>query len=477
VTGTGVSNAATAIDRLTALDRLMLGASRRWPQHIGALATLDAAPLLDPDGTVRIGAVRRAIASRLHLFGRLRQVVHTPGPGRGGPVWVDAARFDIADHVSEAPHPAWTDEPGLLRVAEELRREPFDTAKPLWRMWLLPAADRERVALVVWVHHAIADGTAAMAMLAALLDTETDTDTGTPDPLPWTPRTPPSDRDLVVDAVQRRRRGLRRAAATMARPRSALRRARRAWPALREVLAEKPGTRTGLDRMVGADRRLAVIRLALDDVTRVAHTHDATVNDVLLALTSAGLRAVLRERGEPTETITLRTYVPVSLRPPSGAGTAGNLIAQMAVPLPMRAARPADELRRIAGETAARKARARTSLGTLVRGRFTRRIMLFAVTRGRVNVTTASIRGPADPIELCGARVLDVVPILPLIADEPLGVGGLSYAGQFVLGIVVDPHVYPDLPAFVDGGCELLRALGVRPQRVSTAPAGTSTGG
>lgn len=29
-----------SIDRLTALDRMMLGASRRWPQDIGALAVL-----------------------------------------------------------------------------------------------------------------------------------------------------------------------------------------------------------------------------------------------------------------------------------------------------------------------------------------------------------------------------------------------------------------------------------------------------
>ena len=43
---------STAIDRLTALDRLMLGASRRWPQDIGALA------ILDGTGGLRIDVVR-----------------------------------------------------------------------------------------------------------------------------------------------------------------------------------------------------------------------------------------------------------------------------------------------------------------------------------------------------------------------------------------------------------------------------------
>jgi len=59
-----------SIDRLTSLDRLMLGASKRWPQDIGALAILDGTILLDPAGELRIDAVREAIASRLHLVPR-----------------------------------------------------------------------------------------------------------------------------------------------------------------------------------------------------------------------------------------------------------------------------------------------------------------------------------------------------------------------------------------------------------------------
>jgi uncharacterized protein DUF1298 len=115
----------------------------------------------------------------------------------------------------------------------------------------------------------------------------------------------------------------------------------------------------------------------------------------------------------------VRTYVPVSLRPRVGGPQQGNLIAQMAVPLAMRESDAGDELRRIAAETATRKARARTSLGVLIRGRFARRLMLFAVMRQRVNVTTASIPGPTAPLYLAGARILEVFPVLPLIANDP----------------------------------------------------------
>jgi hypothetical protein len=87
--------------------------------------------------------------------------------------------------------------------------------------------------------------------------------------------------------------------------------------------------------------------------------------------------------------------------------------------------------------------------------------MLFAVMRQRVNVTTASIPGPAMPLYLCGARVLEVFPVLPLIANEPLGVGALSYAGQFGIGVAADRDAYPDLDVFVAGAREELRSLGV----------------
>jgi WS/DGAT/MGAT family acyltransferase len=313
--------------------------------------------------------------------------------------------------------------------------------------------------MFVKLHHSIADGMAAMATISAFLDA----DPGAPitSARPWMPAPPPSDRDLFIDNVHRHLRTVGRAGSKLVRPGSTLRHAREAWPAIRELLAEEPATRTSLDRMVGPDRSLAVIRTTLDEVKAVAHAHGATVNDVLLALTAGGLRTVLRGRGEPVEGTTVRTYVPVSLRARVSGPQQGNLIAQMAVPLAMRVSDAGDELRRIAAETATRKSRARTSLGVLIRGRIARRLMLLAVMRQRVNVTTASIPGPTVPLYLAGARVLEVFPVLPLIANEPLGVGALSYAGALNIGVVADRDAYPDLDVFLAGAHEELDALGV----------------
>jgi diacylglycerol O-acyltransferase / wax synthase len=462
----------SSIDRLTALDQLMLGASKVWPQDIGALALLDGTNLLDTSGRLRIEAVRGAIAARLHLVPRFRQVVDMPRRGLGGPLWVNAPSFDLNDHVRVLPLPADTGEAELLVAIEQLRSERLDPSRPLWELWFLPGLPNNQIALFVRLHHAIADGMAAMATISALLDTVPDAPTAAAPP--WTPRPSPSAGAVLADNLLGHLGRLTGALSTLARPRATVRRLRAAWPAIRELLAEKPAPKTSLDRLVGPNRNLALIRTTLEAVKQVAHRHGATVNDVLLAATAGGLRALLCRRGEPVQDTTVRIYVPVSLRLRRGprGPQQGNLIAQMAVPLSLGKSEPGPRLERIAAETARRKARARTSLGTLFGGRITRRLLLMAVLRQRVNATTADIPGPAVPLYLAGARVLEVFPLLPLIANEPLGVGALSYAGAFTIGVVADRDAYPDLDAFAAGLREELHALGVPTHPTSIRPTG-----
>ena len=147
----------------------------------------------------------------------------------------------------------------------------------------------------------------------------------------------------------------------------------------------------------------------------------------------------------------MRIYVPVSLRRRVRGPQQGNLIAQMASRSPSASPIPDRGCDRSPPRPPDRKARTRTSLGTLFGGRIARRLLLKAVIRQRVNVTSASIPGPEVPLYLAGAQVLEVFPVLPLIANEPLGVGALSYAGTFSIGVVADRDAYPDLDVFAAG--------------------------
>jgi diacylglycerol O-acyltransferase len=74
-------------------------------------------------------------------------------------------------------------------------------------------------------------------------------------------------------------------------------------------------------------------------------------------------------------------------------------------------------------------------------------------------VTTDDLHGPEFPLNLAGARLLEVFPVLPLIGKVSLGVGAMSYAGQFNITAVADKDAYSDLDVFAAGVRAELDAL------------------
>ena len=452
------------VDRLTADDRLILSVDAAWPQDVGALAILAGDVLTDAHGGVRLEAVRAAIAGRLDRVPRFRQRIVVPRRGLGGPFWRDVRHFDIAQHIAVHALPAGSDEPELLEAVESLRSRRLDPRRPLWEIWLLPGLSDGRVGLFLRMHHCVGDGRAAMTMVAAVLD-RVPGPAATAGPAAaaatsaWTPAPAPTWQHLFVDNVICHVRSVGQSLAVLARPVSAVGRLAGTLPETRELLAERPGSETSLHRVIGPRRRHALVRGRLTELRRVAREHDATLNDVLLSATAAGLRSVLLARGEPVDGVTMRVYVPVSLRGRLHGTVQGNRISQMAVPLSLDEAEAGTRLRRIAAETVRRKARARTSFTPLFGIGFIRRWVLKAIIRQRVNVTTASLTGPRRRLYLAGAEVLEMFPFVNLIGNQPLGVGALSYAGALEIGVVADADACPDLAIFARAAEEELDRL------------------
>ncbi len=155
------------------------------PMQVAALAVLDRAPLADVPGQPRLDAVCAVIEQRLHLAPRLRQVLYRPRFGLGPPVWADDASFDIRRHVRTRAVAAPGGEAELLALCSELDEQPLSRARPLWEMWLLTGLHDRTAALFVRLHHVVADGVAAMAMIGALLDPAPGAPA--PDQPPWLP--------------------------------------------------------------------------------------------------------------------------------------------------------------------------------------------------------------------------------------------------------------------------------------------------
>ena len=407
--------------RLTAADQMNLAVETpETPMHVGALAVLDGRLLCDASGRLRLAEIRAGVEARLTNVPQLRRVVYTPGPLAGRPLWVDDPHFRIDPHVEQVVLSPPGDEAALLRLTERLLAAPLDRARPLWRMWFVTGLPDGRVAMLVALHHAIADGLAAVQLLTSLLD-----------------QPARAARPAAVPPWRDRHRGPRRGGTIRA-----------GW----QVFTEARGApRTSLNTPVGGRRRLAVLRLDMADAKRVAHASGGKLNDVVLSLMAGGLGSLLRSRGEPVDGVRLHTGVAVSLRPAGERVEAGNRSGAIMVRLPIGEPDPAVRLRAVCAETARAKEHQVAAYGQAAVVWLARLGLLRAFGRRQhmTNVVESNVTGPAAPIRVLGARVLDLVPIGTLVGNLAVSFLALSYADRLTIAVRADADLFPDLPVLL----------------------------
>ena len=77
------------------------------------------------------------------------------------------------------------------------------------------------------------------------------------------------------------------------------------------------------------------------------------------------------------------------------------------------------------------------------------------------NVVTTNVPGPPIPVYIHGARMLECYPLVPLFANQALGIALFSYAGKLHWGFNADWDAVPDLHELVEAVERELAALGV----------------
>ena len=379
----------------------------------------------------------------------------------GGPLWIDAPHFHIADHVNIERLPPGSDDTALLAAIERLRIRPFDRSRPLWQMWLLPGLDGNRIGFYVKMHHTMADGVAGVLLLGAFLDLDPSVpDITGPDvaPVAWNPQPPPTGRDLLVDNISRPRdrggppadpsdRVVPRAAHHVALAAHGSRPTAHAdhlgEPAHRRDPPHGPGPRR--------PRRAPSTQ---------AHQHGATVNDVLMTAVAGGYRELLIHRNEPVDGVVLRASVPVSLHDENDDHVA-NDDGMMFVPLPLDIPDAAARLEWIATRTKElRHDVYRPPSGSFVSSRLAQHVLWSRFDHQRMsNTYVTNIPGPTAALYLAGARVEEVFPVVPILGNITIGIGAMSYAGRFNIVIVADTTTCPDLDIFTAGVADAMAAL------------------
>jgi diacylglycerol O-acyltransferase / wax synthase len=398
--------------RLAAVDEANLVLDHAGQVNVFLVAGLLApGGFIGPDGTPDVAALRSVLRARVAELPPLRKVPVAAGRRHR---WEEASP-DLDRHIRVIE--AVDGLAGLERLCGELMSVPLGLDRPLWEILIVPAASARQVGVVLRIHHAVADGMAAVAIAQQLFDPSEPALTRAS--LPVVPLSRPGRQP-------QRRRNLRHV----------LRRLRFGLHRIRMTLT---GREVGSTVLLGErSRRRGVAFAAVDLASLEAHVRPlgATVNDALLASVASGYRAALPAAGEQVPA-RLPVSVPVALQ---RRGTSGNQVGVMLVRLPLDVPEPDDRLRLIAAQTRAEKVQAREQ-GTLefMRGPIGARIMDRVAKRQHlVGGFVTNVPGPAGTLRLAGAPVVAIWPVAVLAANVRLGVAAVSYAGRLYCGVHFD---------------------------------------
>jgi WS/DGAT/MGAT family acyltransferase len=451
-----------AEDSLSALDATFLYAeSERTPMHVGALCVFDR---LDRPRDELIEHFERRSAREPRLRKRLLSV-----PGElGRPVLVDDEAWDVERHVHLIGGPPY-DHERALRFAEELIKQPMPRDRPLWHVWLFDMTD-DRTGLIMCVHHCLADGIAGLQLAMAFLSLEPDEEAPEPAPPPRPRGSTPSTLELIAGAaagfVADQARLARSTVATVrpggGAPSAVLSASTIAARWLGARLAQQ--SRGTLFERVGMSRSFATLALDLGQVKRIKDHFGCKVNDVLLASTTAGVRAALQAQGVPVDAARLTATVPVNVR--VGSDQAANAVSRLRVTLPVGVAGPVPRLLTIAKHTATLKGSAdvRTVAGLMRLASAAPPPVLYAVSKivgaqASADLLVTNLAGPPVPLYLLGARLHAIYPFAPLAGTTAVCVAILSYVDGMFVGVSADPRSLPTLDGLVAGMVADVEAL------------------
>ncbi|HWC37425.1 MAG TPA: wax ester/triacylglycerol synthase domain-containing protein [Acidimicrobiales bacterium] len=442
-------------ERLTAEDARILGLERgAIAGHCCNVIVVDPPPDGEPP---TIDALRAHITSRLDFAPRCRQRLAPTPLGLAPPLWVDDIDFDITRHVRQLAEDREIDDETLPRVLARLMEGRLDRRHPLWSLHMARLRGG-RTALLWREHHCMADGMSSLRLLSALLwDTE---------PHSGPAESPPHHPTPSYTKTELLRFGLAARFRPSAPSTDGGAERRGWWPSLAEVGRAAGAVRrelfpssdlSPLAARVGHRRTVAWISGPL------AELHDAgkavgprvTVNDVVLAVVTGGMRRWLSAREARAEHI--RVKVPVSLhRPGEERNELVNRDSFLFIDLPILEPDIRQQLIAISKETSERKgAHDADELDALIQEAehlpMGDHVVDLTMSPHVFALNVSNVPGPPGPLSVLGGRVASLDGVAEVAQAHALRVAARSSVGRLSFGLCADPDVVPDLHLIIEG--------------------------
>tara|TARA_R100000005_G_scaffold90365_1_gene61611 strand:+ start:6680 stop:8263 length:1584 start_codon:yes stop_codon:yes gene_type:complete len=437
------------------------------PQHIGGISIYDQSTA--QGGKVRFKQILALMESRLHLSPIFRRKLVSVPLGLGQPYWADDPDFDLEYHVRHIALPKPGDWRQLCILAARIHSRPLARDKPLWEMYIIEGLDNVHglpkgcFGMLLKVHHAAMDGATGSRFMSLMLDTSP-TVARVAEAPPWEPDIP-SRVGMLTKAYSDAWKMPGKALRLVGQAVPMLLRLRKGY-AEHEFEPRPPAPRTRFQGRISPHRVVDAARFDFEAVRSIRQLcPGSTINDVMLAVVSGGLRRYLQARDElPTNGMV--AGCPIDVRTPEEQMAGGNMVGFMGVGLCSDVEDPVQRLRAINQESRQAKAYAAAvgpklalELTDLVPGNLLAMALRLASATGLTessvmfNTVVTNVPGPPFQQYFCGARLVDALSLGPLLPS--IGLFHVVYSavqnrqGTITLSFTACREMLPDPAAYV----------------------------
>ncbi len=426
---------------------------------------------------IRYADLCQRIEERLLKYPRFVQRVVQDAAGA---TWVRDADFDIRRHVvtdTLKRKPKGREQEALQDRLAELAVTPLDKDRPLWQFHLIEHYQGGS-AMMVRIHHCIADGIALIGVTQSLVDGGTAPPErkrgrkrreGLEAAEDWITDTLIKPlTDVAVKALDSAGSGAASALDLLMEPQKSMDKglagsadmARMAYQVVRDAaaLALMPDdSHTRLKGTPGNTKRVAwCAPIPLEEVKAVGKALNCSINDVLLSCVAGAIAGYLRGHGDSVKGKEIRAMVPVNLRPIEQAYKLGNRFGLAPVVLPIGLDNPVERVYEVRRRMSQLKGSMQPLMafgllavaGLLIKPAQDAMLNLFSK---KTTAVMTNVPGPREKVKFLGATVEQNLFWVPQSGTVGLGVSILSYAGGVQFGVITDGTLCPDPQKIIDG--------------------------
>ena len=410
--------------------------------------------VLTLEGPLDYERLLETIEQRFLTFRRFRQKA-VDGPR--GAYWVMDDDFDITCHVHRTALPGAADQVELETLVSQLASTPLDSSRPLWQFHVVENYI-DGPALIIRIHHCIADGIALVQVFLSLTDPTPESRPSARKPEVWKKRR--ADEAMVFQRLlDPAREGLdfathlgqkliKEGSKMLQNPAVAGNYAAEASEIVRELansLTLEDDPVTCLKGRLGTRKKVAWAEpLPLDEVKAVSKAFGCTVNDVLIAAVTGALRQYMISDGEnPDDLQDIRVTVPVNLRPLEHALDLGNHFGLVFLSLPLSSDSPLERLYAVNERMNELKSskQATVTLGFLAAlgmGPAAVQKPVLNMLSEKATAVLTNVPGPQQPLYLVGSKMKEIMFWVPQNGNIGIGISILSYNGKVFFGMISD---------------------------------------